>query len=257
MPHLTSVLTLALVCVALDAAPVLAQARPASAPPSAAEARVRAMINGGYQASTTSFDDSFTFTLYQETGSTEVSYPVEAGGIFEGGGAIRLWKGLAVGGVISHFSAEGTATVTASLPHPFFLQRPRQISGEATGMTREENAVHIQAQYQLPPFGRLHVVLAGGPSIIDVKQTMVVDANFSEEFPYDAATFTGVDTRRATGTTTGFNAGVDFQWMFNRNLGAGALVRFTKAMVDLELDNRTIPVDAGGVQIAGGIRLAF
>ena len=34
------------------------------------------MINGGYQPSTTSFDDSFTFTLYQETGTTETSYDV-------------------------------------------------------------------------------------------------------------------------------------------------------------------------------------
>jgi hypothetical protein len=257
MRHLTPViLALALVCVSIDAAPALAQARPAAAPPSA-EPRVRAMINGGYQPSTTSFDDSFTFTLYQETGSADISYPVDAGAIFEGGAAVRLWKGFAVGGVISHFSGEGTATVNASLPHPFFLQRPRQVSGEANGMSREENAVHIQAQYQFPPFGRLYVVVAGGPSIIDVKQTVVIHVNFSEEFPYDTATFTGVDTKRATGTGTGFNAGVDFQWMFNPNLGAGALVRFTRATVDLDVDNRTIQVDAGGIQIAAGIRLAF
>jgi hypothetical protein len=268
MRHVTSIrfplaaVALALVCLAIDAAPALAQApaqaqkRPAAAPPSG-EPRVRAMINAGYQPSTTSFDDSFTFTLYQETGSTSVSYPVDAGGIFEGGAAIRLWKGLAVGGVISHFSGEGTATVNASLPHPFFLQRPRQVSGEAGGMSREENAVHIQAQYLLPPFGRLSVVLAGGPSIIDVKQTAVIHVNYSEEFPYDAASFTGVDTKRATGTATGFNAGVDFQWMFTRNVGVGGLVRITKATVDLDIDNRTIPVDAGGTQIAAGIRLAF
>ena len=43
----------------------------------------------------------------------------------------------------------------------------------------------------------------------------------------------------------GFNAGVDFQWMFNPNLGAGALVRITKATVDLNVDNRIIQVDAG------------
>jgi hypothetical protein len=256
MRHLTSVLTLALVCTAGGAAPAFAQARPAVAPPSA-ESRVRAMINGGYQPSTTSFDDSFTFALYQETGSADVSYPVDAGGIFEGGAAVRLWRGLAVGGVFSHFSVESTAAVSASLPHPFFLQRPRQIGGEAAGMTREENAVHIQAQYQVPLSHRAYLVLAGGPSIIDVQQTVVIDVNFSEEFPYDTATFSGVDTKRATGTATGFNAGVDFQWMFNRQLGVGALIRFTRATVDLGLDNRRIPVDAGGTQVAGGIRLAF
>jgi hypothetical protein len=257
MRPLTSVLVLAAICLSFDAAPAHAQARPTPIARPASEPRFRVMINGGYQASTTSFDDSFTFTLYQETGTTDVSYPVDAGAIFEGGAAFRLWKGLAIGGVISRFSAEGTATVNTSLPHPFFLQRPRQVSGEASGMSREENAIHIQAQYQLPPFGRLQVVLAGGPSIIDVKQTAVIHVNFSEEFPYDTASFTGVDTKRASGTATGFNAGVDFQWMFNRNLGAGALVRYTKATVDLDIDNRTIQVDAGGTQIAAGIRLAF
>ena len=54
------------------------------------------MINGGYQPSTTSFDDTFTFTLYQETGTTETSY-VGAGAIFEGGAGVRVWKGLALG----------------------------------------------------------------------------------------------------------------------------------------------------------------
>ena len=40
-------------------------------------------------------------------------------------------------------------------------------------------------------------------------------------------------------------------------LGAGALFRVTKANVDLIVDNRTIQVDAGGTQIAAGIRVAF
>ena len=215
------------------------------------------MINGGYQPSTTSFDDSFTFSLYQETGTTEASYAIDAGAIFEGGAAVRLWKGLAFGGVISHFTVDATASVASSVPHPFFLQRYREVSGEPEGLRREETAIHFQAQYQLPPAGKLHVVLSGGPTIIDVKQTLVIDANYTEEFPYDTATFTGVDSKRGTGTAMGFNAGVDVQWMFNPNLGAGALVRVSKATVDMSVDNRILQVEAGGTQIAAGIRLAF
>ena len=45
--------------------------------------------------------------------------------------------------------------------------------------------------------------------------------------------------------------------MFNPKLGVGALVRITKATVDLNVDNRIIQVDAGGTQIAAGIRLVF
>jgi len=255
MRRLTTVFLAATLTSCAGAATAFAQARPA-VPPNP-QPRARAMINGGYQPSTTAFDDSFTFSLHQETGTTEISYDVGAGAIFEGGAAVRVWKGLALGGVISHFTVDSPGTVTSSVPHPFFLQRNRQVTGEPEGMRREETAIHFQAQYQLPPFGRLHVVLAGGPSLIDVKQTLVIDVNYAEEFPYDTATFTGVDSKRGTGTATGFNAGVDFQWMFNPKLGAGALVRITKATLDLNVDNRIIQVDAGGTQIAAGIRLAF
>jgi hypothetical protein len=219
--------------------------------------RLTVMVNGGYQPSTTSFDDSFTFSLYQETGRSEVSYPVDAGPIFEGGAAIRLWRGLAVGGVLSRFTIDNTVTATSFVPHPLFLQRSREVSGEAGGIRREENAVHIQAQYLLPAMGRFRIVLAGGPSVIDIKQSIVTEVNFTEEYPYDTATFTGVESRRVTGTATGFNAGADLQWMFTRNIGAGALVRVTRAVVDLTVDNRTIQVDAGGTQVGVGLRIGF
>ena len=95
-------------------------------------------------------------------------------------------------------------------------------------------------------------MLAGGPSFIDVKQTVVIDVKYAEEFPYDTATFTGVDSKRGTGTATGFNAGVDFQWMFNPKLGAGALVRITKATVDLNRRQPDDPGRRGGDTDSGG-----
>jgi hypothetical protein len=255
MRRLITVLLAAALIICAGAATAFAQGRKPL--PRNREPRVRAMINGGYQPSTSSFDDSFTFTLYQETGTTETSYSIDGGAIFEGGAAVRVWKSLALGGVISHFTVDATASVTSSVPHPFFLQRYREVSGEPEGLRREETAIHFQAQYQLRPARQLHVILFGGPSLIDVKQTIVIDVNYAEEFPYDTITFTGVDSKRGTGTAVGFNAGVDFQWMFNPNLGAGALVRITKATADLSVDNRIIQVDAGGAQIAAGIRLSF
>ena len=219
--------------------------------------RVTVLVNGGYQPSTKSFDDSFTFRLYQETGRTEVSYPADAGPAFEGGAAIRLWRGLGVGGVLSRFSMESTVSVRSFVPHPLFLQRSREVTGEPAGIDREENAVHIQAQYVLPVTRRFRIVVAGGPSVIDIKQSIVTNVKFTEVYPYDAATFSGVDTRRITGTAAGFNAGADLQWMFTRNVGAGALLRFSRAIVDVNIDGRTIQVDAGGTQVGGGVRIGF
>jgi Outer membrane protein beta-barrel domain len=246
MRHRSVLPALAILCGCLAPAPAAAQSP-----------RFTIAVNGGYQPSTTSFDDRFTFDLNRETATTDVSYPVDAGPLFDGGVGIRLWKGLGAGLAFTRFSVDGEVEVTAALPHPLFFQRNRDVSGESDGLTRSESGVHIQAQYHLPPFGQLQVVLSGGPSILDIKQSLVTGVNYTEEFPYDTTSFVGVDSRQVAGTATGFNVGADFQWLFTHHVGVGGLLRFTRAKVDLEVDSRTVQVDAGGFQVGGGLRLAF
>jgi len=228
-----------------------------SAAPVHAQPRLTVSLNGGYQPTTTSFDDSFDFTVNRETGHSEVSYPIEAGALFDGGFGVRLWRGLGAGVAFSFFKVDGSVHATSSVPHPFLFQHNRQIEGDADGIRRQEKAVHILAQYALPAFGSVHVTLMGGPSVLDINQTIVTNVKYTEEYPYDTATFAGVDTRGVTGTKTGFNVGADVSWMFATHFGAGGLVRYTHAPIDLQVDDRTIRVDAGGVQVAGGIRIAF
>jgi len=247
MRYITSTFGLMTVCALLGAMPAAAQPLP----------RFTISVNGGYQPSTTSFDDRFTFDLNRETAAVDTDYSVDAGPLFDAGVGFRIWKGLGAGIAISRFSVDSAGQAEATLPHPLFFQRNRQISGETTGITREETGIHIQAQYQLPPFGNVYVTLAGGPSVLDIQQSIVTDVNFTEEFPYDTATYVGVDSQRVSGTATGFNAGADVRWMFTRNVGVGGLVRYTRATVDLTRNNRTVTVDAGGMQVGGGVRLAF
>jgi Outer membrane protein beta-barrel domain len=247
MRYVTSTFGLVTVCGLLGAMPAAAQPLP----------RFTISVNGGYQPSSTSFDDRFTFDLNRETASVDADYSVDAGPLFDAGVGFRIWKGLGAGVAFSRFTVDSTGQAEATLPHPLFFQRNRQISGETTGITREESGIHIQAQYQLPPLGRFSVTLAGGPSVMDIRQSIVTDVNYTEEFPYDTATYVGVDSQRVSGTGTGFNAGADVRWMFTRNIGVGGLVRYTRASVDLTRNNRTVTVDAGGMQVGGGVRLAF
>jgi Outer membrane protein beta-barrel domain len=247
MRYVTSTFGLVTVCGLLGAMPAAAQPLP----------RFTISVNGGYQPSSTSFDDRFTFDLNRETASVDADYSVDAGPLFDAGVGFRIWKGLGAGVAFSRFTVDSTGQAEATLPHPLFFQRNRQISGETTGITREESGIHIEAQYQLPPLGRFSVTLAGGPSVMDIRQSIVTDVNYTEEFPYDTATYVGVDSQRVSGTATGFNAGADVRWMFTRNIGVGGLVRYTRASVDLTRNNRTVTVDAGGMQVGGGLRLAF
>jgi hypothetical protein len=64
---------------------------------------------------------------------------------------------------------------------------------------------------------------------VQINQTLVIDVNYTQAYPYDIATFEGVDSRRVTGSAAGFNVGADLSWLFTRNVGAGVLVRLTRA----------------------------
>lgn len=246
----TRSLRAAVACLGLVAlaAPATAQTDP----------RVTIVVNGGYQPTTTEFGERFTFELDRETASTNVRYPIDAGALFDAGGAVRLWRGLGAGVAVSRFTRNGSAATTSSLPHPLFLQQNREVVGEATGLDRLETGIHVQAQYALPPIAGLRIVVAAGPSRLEVEQGMVNAVRYAEEYPYDTATYTGVQTQDVSGSAIGFNAGVDVQYMFTRTIGAGLLVRVTRATVDLTTPrNGTVGVDAGGTQVGAGIRVRF
>jgi hypothetical protein len=259
-PRLAASLSLALLCCIAPAAAQTSRPAPQKARPAAAPGNPRGSIsvNGGYQLTSTQFDDSFTFTVHQETGTSRLTYPIDAGPTFDVGGGMQIWRGLGIGVAISRFTLDGSVMAESSIPHPFFLQQHRSISGEANGSSRQETAVHVQAQYSIPAGRRLQITLMAGPSVLSVTQALVLDVNFAEEYPFDTATFGGVDSADRTGTDAGFNAGADVRWMFTRSVGVGAVLRFTRATVDLAAgDGRTVAVDAGGTQAGVGLRLAF
>jgi hypothetical protein len=220
--------------------------------------RVLISVNGAFQATTNDFSDRFEFERYLETGSTEVDYPVQGGFAFDAGAGYRFWKNLAAGVAVSHFTRDDVAGTTSSVPHPFFFNQPREVTGDATGVKRSETAVHIQAMYLVNPGGRLRLVLSGGPSFFTLEQDLVTDVTITETFPYDTAAFGSAQKSRKKGSAAAFNVGADVMWMLNRTFGVGGLVRFSRASVDLDAPpNRTISVDAGGVYAGGGIRILF
>jgi hypothetical protein len=237
--------------IAVAGAPVAASAQTWSE-------RVHVSINGASQTTKNDFSDRFQFERNLETGSTGVDYRVQGGFIFDGGAGFRLWKNLGAGVSVSYFTRGDSAATTSSFPHPFFFNRPRDVTGEATSVTRTETAVHVQAMYLWNPAGPLRLVLSGGPSFFNVEQDLVTEISISESFPYDTATFSSATKRRQQGSAPAFNVGADVLYMLTSKFGVGGLVRFARATVDLDAPEiRTIAVDAGGLYAGGGVRVVF
>jgi hypothetical protein len=218
----------------------------------------RVSINFGEQVSSTTFGTTTTSIVYLETATINTTYTVPKGPLFDGGILFRLRGSFGVGVAVSSYSKQSDAPVTGSIPHPFFFNANRALSGTATGLQRNEIAAHIQAAYVVES-RRVDLAVFGGPTIFRVSQDVVLDAVYAETFPYDTVTFTSATTARAEGTKIGFNVGVDVGYRLSRTVGVGGLVRYSRATLSFPVTGSAsnLSVDAGGLQAGGGVRFYF
>jgi hypothetical protein len=228
-----------------------------AAPGFAQEGRFTVGVNGGYQAASNNFRDRYTFEANKEPARTETQYPVRGDVTFDAGGSMRIWKRLGAGVTVSRYTRKAAAHTVSQVPHPLYLGQPREVTGDAAGITRTETGTHVQVLFLVPTAGRLQFSFSGGPSFISVEQDLVTAVRYQETYPFDDITFTGADTQKARRSAAGYNAGADAVWMFNRTFGVGGAVRFTRARVNLPATGRTVGVDAGGAQAGIGIRVHF
>jgi hypothetical protein len=167
-----------------------------------------------------------------------------------------------------NFSRNGykdPASVSMTLPDPYFF------NDSATGalvtedaLERRENAVHLQAMINATPDSeRLRVRFFGGPSYFRVQQHLVSDIQFVQSaspfFPANDVTLTGVEADAVKGNAWGYHAGADVGMFFNRTVGVGGTVRFSRATVTVAdpFTGSNTDLKAGGVQVGGGLRFKF
>lgn len=241
---------LAVVCVLLAGA-----AQPADAQTTP---RGFATVSAGAQRGGTEIIDQVAFQANAETGRIDARYPSGTGVLFDAGAGLRLWRQMGLSLAVSQAASSSRAEVTASVPHPFFDDRDRMVSGEAGDVERRERAAHLQLFYEVPSAGRWRLRLFGGPSYFTVEQDLVSDVTVDEAFPFDTATFKSAITSRATGSGLGFHAGADASWMFTRKVGAGMLLRYARGAIDLNApDAGSVSSDGGGLQAGVGVRFAL
>jgi len=243
-------ITAALVMLGMAAA-AAAQTRPVPT-------RVFIWVNGGVQVGANDFDDGTTFSANAEEGRYATDYTVESGPSLNIGGGAMVWRQLGAGVGVTRFSRSTPAVFSGSVPHPFFFDRARDIAGDVGGLTREETAVHLRASAVVPAGNRLEVMVFGGPSFFKVKQGIVTDFAFTDEYPSDTATFVRAEITDAEESRVGFNVGGDVGYFFTRQIGIGFALQFARANVELRsAAGGTQEVRAGGVQAGGGLRLRF
>lgn len=212
----------------------------------------------GGQVNANDYDVHTTFTLYTEPATFDTSYVVPAGLTFEGNGGVRLWRAIGVEVAFTHYAEHGDATLTASLPHPYFPDQPRSLDATVPGLERTENSFHVGVLWMGRPSKKTLVTLSGGPSFIGYEQGLVTGLVLDETYPYDTVALSRATTVKQSGTKVGFHVAGDIYFKIARQVAVGGGARYSHATVSAPLDNgQSASFDVGGFQVNGGLRCLF
>ena len=236
---------------------VLASAGPAIAQAGIFEGRGFILVNGGYQMTGNNFEDNLPLRANAEDGTFTTDYDVKGGPAFDVAGGIAVTRRFALGVGLTRFSYSTSSALSGSVPHPFFFNRPRTVTGDVVGLNRDELAVHVQAQLIAPVGPRLQVMAFGGPSFFRVEQELVTNFTWVDSYPFDDASFGAATTIGAKGSSVGFNTGVDVAFFFTPQVGVGGTFQFSRATVEISGATASQDVKAGGTTGGGGLRFRF
>ena len=215
-------------------------------------------VNGGYQTQSHDFDATTKFSLYGETATLKAGHEVGSGALLDVSGGVRVWRNVGIGVGYSRFQNSDDVTVTATLPHPIFFDRPRSATAAASDLEHTESAVHIFGLWMLPVSQKMDVAFFLGPTIFSVKQDLVTSVQIAqpESAPF-TGTITGVGKTEVKETGVGVNVGVDWMYMVTPKLGGGVFLRYAGGSVKLETQGLSVDMKVGGFQLGAGLRVRF
>jgi opacity protein-like surface antigen len=214
-------------------------------------------IQGAFAPTGYDFDGSRTFTEFAEEGRIDSSYDSGKGPGFEAGITWNFKPNLGValsGGLVSR---DASATFQATLPHPLFLNRDREAEGTVESLDFTETTGHLDLVYT-GKSGSLDFSVFGGPSFFQVKADLLGQPAYSHTYPYDTVTNVNPARTSTDATGIGFNAGAGVAYRFSKSVGFGVQGRFSRASIELEPEGgQAVKLDAGGLQVAAGLRIYF
>jgi hypothetical protein len=216
-----------------------------------------AVIGAGAQVVGPGYTSTATFKVHAEDASLNADASIGVGPVFAARGGVRVWKNLALGGGLAVVSTRQSLAVTGRLPHPFQFNQYRQVEGSADGLARLETMAAFEFSWLMAVTRRIDMFVFGGPAYIHVRQDMATKLKFTETYPYDSATFTGVDTASRSGGAVGATAGVDVSYLLTKRLGVGGEMRYSYAKTTLTPSTQPASVPLGGLQMAFVARLLF
>lgn len=205
-------------------------------------------VNAAAQTQSRAIQSSTSFPLYGETAVINAAQSIDAGGLFDISGGYRFTRSYGVAVGLSTFSKSGDGSLAASIPSPIAINRSVSTTSSATNLKHKEIGTHVMFVYFVPVLENFDVSLFAGPSFFRLTQDIL-----SASVPAGTQN-ANVATQEQKGNATGANVGVNLNYMFRPNYGAGVFLRYAGAKVNLP---SAPDVNVGGFQIGIGLRLRF
>ena len=220
--------------------------------------RFNVHVNFGGQVGSDDFTQQFTPTIYDEAATIDVAQSFGGGPVFDIGGSYTVYGDFAVGVSYSHASGDGDAAIAAAIPDPLVFDRPRAATATASGLNHSENQVHVSLLYRFAATPKIDVTVGIGPTFFSVDQELpvVTTADVSE-----SASGPVITPRASKGSDSavGVNISADVTYMVTDMFGAGVLLRYAGSTAEISVAEapQSVDVQAGGFQIAAGVRVRF
>lgn len=183
-------------------------------------------VGGGYRVTDASFTGSATKQIHAELGAYSTRYDVKPGIALDVSAGFALWRSFGIKLGLSTYQATTPGSFQAQIPHPFFFNRPRSVSGQASALQRRETALDLHVAGIFAPSRRVTVMVGAGPTFFSIKQDFVTDFTYGESYPYDTATFRSVSTKAETESRMGFGAGATVGVFLTKVVGIAAAAQF-------------------------------
>jgi len=203
------------------------------------------------------FDTAVSMAIYAEDTTIQQTYRVGPGTRFDVGGGARIAGRFMLGGALSRRTADVSVHVSGSVPHPFFFNQLRPVSGDDVVQAREID-IHIQALVLLVDAPGWLVAFGGGPTVVRLSQDVATGLELDDTYPFTSVGITSVTTTRVTGLALGGHAALVVSRRIGNHLALGMDVLWSQTRVKLKPPaGNTIPVRTGGVQAGAALRLLF
>ncbi len=227
-----------------------------ASPEAKGESRLEAGLAFAQTLGSTSFNTTQTVREFAENGTLRSAYKI---GGARGGGVhlqynLRPRFALRLG--FHTFSRKSTGTFEAEVPHPFFLGRPRTVTGTQAGLGFHESAYSLTGAYR-GGSGRWRWSVDGGPAVFAVSATVAEKVAYGHVFPYDTATFSGITSTRKKAAPIGVAAGVELVRDLSPSISVLAQARFNRGSGNLDVNGQKISIKSGGAQARFGLRFVL